>query len=64
MLAIYGDFSMLISLPPPQPTSLKVENVHNFGIIQPIWLKPGMESLNGRTQHKFVIPKDISMLNG
>ena len=54
MLAIYDNFSMLTSqtsLPPTQPTDLKVENVHNLGIFQPIWLKLGMEFLNGRTQH-------------
>ena len=31
------------------------KNVHNFGIFQPIWLKFGMESLNGRTQHMHTI---------
>ena len=61
------DFSMLTSqtgLPPNQPTSLKVKNVHNFGIFQPIWLKLGMQSLNGRTQHMYLICKDFSMLTG
>ena len=37
------------SLPPNQPTSLKVKNVHNFVIFQPIYLKLGMETQNGRT---------------
>ena len=67
MFAINRDFSMLTSHTsriPTQPSGLKVENVHNFGIFQPIWLKLGMESLNGRTQHMFVIHKDFSMLNG
>ena len=60
-------FSMLTgqtSLPPNWPTSLKVKNVHNFGIFQPIWLKLGMQSLNGRTQHMNLIYKDFSMLTG
>ena len=43
------------SLPPNHPTSLKVKNVHNFVIFQPIWLKLGMGSLNGRTQHMHTI---------
>ena len=29
-------------IPPNQPTSLKVKNVHNLGIFQLIWLKLGM----------------------
>ena len=52
------DFSMLTGqtgLPPNQPTSLKVKNMHNFVIFQLIWLKLGMESLNGRTQHMHII---------
>ena len=52
------------SLPPNQPTSLKVKNVHNFGIFQPIWLKFGVESLDGRTQHMYVIYMHLSMLTG
>ena len=63
MFAIYRDFSMLTSLPPTQPTNLKVDNVHNLSIFQPTWLKLGMESLNGRIQHMFVIYKAFSMLN-
>ena len=51
-------------LPPNQPTSLKVKNVQIFGIFQPIWLKLGMQSLNGRTQHMNLIYKDFSMLTG
>ena len=51
-------------LPPNQPTNLKVKNLHNFGIFQPIWLKFGMESLNGRTQHVYVIYMHLSMLTG
>ena len=61
------DFEMLTgqtSLPPNQPTGLKVKNMHNFGIFQPIWLKFGMESLNGRTQHVYVIYMHLSMLTG
>ena len=64
---IYNDFSMLTgqtSLPPNQPTGLKVKNLHNFVIFQQIWLKYGMESLNGRTQHMYLICKDFSMLTG
>ena len=52
MYVIYKDFSMVTSqtsLPPNQPTGLKVKNVHNFGIFQSIWLKQGMSPLNGRT---------------
>ena len=41
-------------LPPNQPTDLKVKNVHNFDIFQPIWSKFGMESLNGRIRHMYV----------
>ena len=67
MYVIYKDFSMVTSqtsLPPNQPTGLKVKNVHNFGIFQPIWLKLGMQSLNGRTHHMYVIFKDFSILTG
>ena len=52
MYVIYMHLSMLTDqtgLPPNQPTSLKVKNVHNFGIFRPICLKFGMESLNGGT---------------
>ena len=52
------------TLPPNQPTSLKVKNVHNFAIFQPIWLKFGMESLNGMTQHVYVIHMHLSMPTG
>ena len=58
MNLIYKDFSMLTgltSLPPNQSTSLKLKNLHNSYIFQPVWLKLGMESLNGRTQHMFTI---------
>ena len=58
MYVIYKDFSMLTSLtslPPNQPTSLKVKNVHNFGIFQSIWLKLAMQFLNESTQHMYVI---------
>ena len=51
-------------LPPNQPTGPKVKNVHNFGIFQPIWMKLGMQSLNGRTHHVYVIYNDFSMLTG
>ena len=51
-------------LPPNQPTSQKVINMHNFGIFQPIWLKFGMESLNGRPQHMYMIYMHLSMLTG
>ena len=49
MYVIYVHLSMLTgqtSLPPNQPTSIKVENVHNFVIFQPIYLKLGMETKN------------------
>ena len=65
MYVIYKDFSMLTSqtsLPPNQPTGLKVKNVHNLGIFQPILLKFGMQSVNGGTHHMYVIYKDFSML--
>ena len=64
MYVIYKDFSMLTGqngLPPNQPTGLKVKNMHNLGIFQPIWLKFGMESLNGMTQHVYVIHMHLSM---
>ena len=67
MYLICKDFGMLTGqtgLPPNQPTSLKMKNVYNFGIFQPIWLKLGMQSLNGRTQHMYLISKDFSMLTG
>ena len=35
-------------LPPNQPTDLKMKNMHNFGIFQPIWLKLGMTQCTGR----------------
>ena len=41
-----------------------MKNVHNFGIFQPIWLKFGMESLNGRPQHMYMIYMHLSMLTG
>ena len=53
MNLIYKDFSMLTDqtgLPPNQPTGLQVENLHNFAIFQPIWLKLGIETQNERTQ--------------
>ena len=37
------------SLPPNQPTSLKVENVHNYAIFQRIFLKLCMETQNVKT---------------
>ena len=46
------------------PTSFKVKNMHNFAIFQSIWLKFGMESLNGMTQHVYVIHMHLSMLPG
>ena len=54
MYVIYMHLSMLTGqtdLPPNQPTDQKVKNLHNFVIFQLIWLKLGMGSLNGRTQH-------------
>ena len=64
---IYMHLSMLTGqtgLPPNQPNGLKLKNLHNFDLFQPIWLKLGMQSLNGRTQHMYVIYKDFSMLTG
>ena len=58
MYVIYMHLSMLIGqtdLPPNQPTGLKVKNLRNFVIFQLIWLKFGMESLNGKTQHIHII---------
>ena len=58
MYMIYMHLSMLTEqtgLPPNQPTGLKFKNVHNFDIFQPIWLKLGMEFLNGRTQQMHTI---------
>ena len=67
MYLICKDFSMLTgqtSLPPNQPTSLKMKYVHIFGIFQPILLKFGVESPNGRTHHTYVIYMHLSMLTG
>ena len=67
MNLIYKDFSVLTeqtALPPNQPTSLKVKNVHDIGIFQPIWLILGIESRNGRTQHMNLIYEHFSMLTG
>ena len=67
MYMIYMHLSMLTGqtdLPPNQPTGLKVKNLHNFGIFQPIWLKFSMESLNGRPQHMYMIYMQLSMLTG
>jgi len=50
--------------PAYQPTSLKVKNMHNLGIFQPIWLKFGMEALNWRNQHMSMIYMHLSMLTG
>ena len=58
MYMIYMHLSMLTGqtdLPPNQLTGLKVKNLHKLDIFQPIWLKLGMESLNGRTQHMHTI---------
>ena len=58
MYMIYMHLSMLTGqtdLPPNQPMGLKVENLYNFVIFQLIWLKLGMGSLNGRTQHMHTI---------
>ena len=63
--ATYAHYSSCqTSLPPNQPTSLKVKNVHILSDFQPIWLKFGMESLNGRTQHMYLIYLCLSMLTG
>ena len=65
MYVIYMHLSMLTgqtNLPPNQPNGLKVKNLHNFDIFQPIWLKLGMESLYERTQHMCVIYNDFIML--
>ena len=35
---------------------------HYLGIFPPIWLKLGMQSLNGRTPHMYVISRDFSTL--
>ena len=67
MFLNWKDFSMLTGqtgLPPNQPTSLKEKNVHNLGVFQPILLKLGMQSLNGRTQHMYLICNNFSMLTG
>ena len=42
--------------PTPQPAYRpKSKNLHKLNIFQPNWLKLGMESLNGRTQHTHTI---------
>ena len=65
MYVIYMHLSMLTgqtSLPPNQPTGLKVKNLHNFAFCQPICLKLGMETLNGKTPHMYLIYKHLGML--
>ena len=65
MYVIYDYFSVLIdqtSLPPNQPTGLKLKNMHNLGIFLPILLKFGMQTVNGGTHHMNVIDQDFSML--
>ena len=67
MYMIYMHLSMLTGqtdLPPNQPTNLKMKYVHIFGIFQPILLKFGVESPNGRTHHTYVIYMHLSMLTG
>ena len=67
MYVIYICLSMLTGqtdLPLNQFTGLKVKNLHKLDIFQPIWLKLGMESLNVRTQHMYVIYLCLSMLTG
>ena len=62
IIILYAHYlSCQTSLPLNQPTSLKVKNVHIFGVFQPIRLNFGMESLNGRTQHMYVIYLCLSM---
>ena len=51
-------------LPPNQSTTLQVENVHNFGIFQPIWLKLVTKTQNGRTQCIYVTLSTVSTLTG
>ena len=67
MYVIYLRLSILTSqtnlpVPPNQLTGLKVKNLHKLAIFQPIWLKLGLESLDGRTQHMYVIYMHLSML--
>ena len=38
-----------------KPIMYMVKNLHKLDIFQPNWLKLGMESLNGRTQHMHTI---------
>ena len=54
LYVLYMHLSMLTGqtdLPPNQLLGLKVKNLHNFDIFQPIGLKLGMDSINGRIQH-------------
>ena len=51
---VYDLYAFEHSNRPNRPTTqpayrLKVKNLHNFDIFQPIWLKLGVEPLNGRT---------------
>ena len=65
MYLICKDFSMLTgqtSLPPNQPTGLKLKNMHNLDILLPILLKFSMQTVNGGTHHMNVIDQDFSML--
>ena len=50
MSLIHKDFSMLTGLPPNQPTTFKVINVHNLNNFQSIWLKLGMQTQNEKTR--------------
>ena len=58
------NLSCQISLSLNQPTSLKMKNVHIFGIFQLIWLQFVMDPLNGGIQHMYLVYIYFSMLTG
>ena len=65
MYLICKDLSMLTGqtgLLPNQSTSPKVKNVHNFAIFQPICLKLGLETQNGKNPHMYLIYTHLGML--
>ena len=67
MYVIYMHLSMLTGqtgLPPNQPTSLKVKNLHNFDIFKPICLKLGMETRNRKIPLMYLIYIHLGMLTG
>ena len=56
---------ILSNRPTAQPAyQLKVKNVHNLAIFQPICLKLGMETLNEKNSHFYLIWINLSIFTG